>query len=334
MVNPPVPDQPAAPAQEREQLTVVYRGNQNLRQVSAELAVLLFVAAIVTLAYRVHLPVALSSSGTLAQRSWDVLGFSAAIGLTSAAILQVAKQVFGLRSFWQRRWVVAWIEGRCGVDQLWRSWLEAHQSLLTRVHDEPTPLASADAARAMAREQAEAAYRQLQTAVLGAYAERDLRRVFDLPTEQLCALLSTAADYALTSPHENAELLLAFSGPTGLGNIDRVAPPRGLYNNFWIDRSPADDETSDPHDDAALGMLAHSVRSGLDVLQASIGQQWSRAVRTWAVAISGVLGAVIVLFIRLSPPERILFALAALLLGGFFAWLFRDLTAVVERARR
>jgi hypothetical protein len=120
-------------------------------------------------------------------------------------------------------------------------------------------------------------------------------------------------------------------GPAGLADIDRVAPPRRIRDDR-IDRSADGDD--DDRADAALGTLARSVRSGLDVLQASIGRQWSRAVRTWAVALSGALGVVLVMFIRISPLQRVLFVLAALLLGSFFAWLVRDLTAVVERVRQ
>ncbi len=330
-----------------------------------------FVAGLVLLIYLVHPPTTRLSYAALAARSWQVLAFAAAIGLASAAILQVGKQVFGLRSIWQRRWVKAWVQSRCDVTKLWESWLTEHRESFA---------GPVGRAAGIGQEQAAAAWQQLQTALLGAYAYRDLRLVFDLPAEQLCALLAAAADFALTSPRDNAELLLAFSGPAGLADIDLVAPPQGVRQvdgsgglaGYRIDRmsraeidrvrtlvglrvaetspSPETAETSPspetaeagtlptgqrrPDPDAALGRLAHSVRSGLDVLQAAITQSWSTAVRTWAVVLSGALGTVIVLFIDLSAPERLLFAGAALLLGGFFAWLFRDLSAVVERVRR
>jgi hypothetical protein len=352
--------QPPSPALERDQLTVSRRRPEF--QVLAAVIGLGFVAGLVLLIYLVHPPTTRLSYAALAARSWQVLAFSAAIGLASAAILQVGKQVFGLRSIWQRRWVKTWVQSRCNVTKLWESWLRDHRE----------NFGSADRAGGIAKEQAAAAWQQLQTALLGAYAYRDLRLVFDLPAEQLCALLAAAADSALTSPQENAELLLAFSGPVGLADIDLVAPPQGIKPvkgsegevTYRIDRvraapgtaenvprvvvvepgvaegpevlevSAAEAGQSPPADDAALGRLAQSVRSGLDVLQASISQGWSKSVRTWAVVLSGGLGTAIVLFIRVSAPDRLLFATAALLLGGFFAWVFRDLTAVVERIRR
>ena len=248
------------------------------------------------------------------------------------------------------------------MEELWRSWLIAHADLpfsdeaglRPTLQEGAQWLPSDDYVRIFAEKQATAAWEQLETALLGAYARRDLRVVFDLPTEQLSALLSAAADHALTNPRENAEALLAFSGPAGLSDIDLVAPPREIRDSR-IDRSVSEDHGSaiaptNPGDapskadearrdaaliaNEALGRLARSVRSGLDVLQASLGQQWSRAVRTWAVSLSGLLGVTLVLFINISLLQRVLFAFTALLLGGFFAWLARDLTAVVERVRR
>jgi hypothetical protein len=364
-------NQPADSQQARKEFTVAGRDDKyHIWQLAGgTLAILAFLGLLVVLPAAFHVSAgARESFGALAQRSWAVIGFSAAVGLASAAILQVGKQIFGIRSYWQRRQVASWVKDRCGVEELWRSWLIAHADLPFSDEVKPwsTPQerakwhASDEYVRTFAANQAAAAWEQLETALLGAYARRDLRVVFDLPTEQLSALLSAAADHALTNPRENAEALLAFSGPAGLSDIDLVAPPRGI-RDLRIDRSISEDHGSadapktqgdlkiqsgdrskggDSRGDAALianealGRLARSVRSGLDVLQASLGQEWSRAVRTWAVSLSGLLGVVLVLFINISLLQRVLFAFTALLLGGFFAWLARDLTAVVERVRR
>jgi len=358
-------NQSADSEQARKEFTVPSRDDKNHipQLVGGTLAILALLALLVVLPAVFHVSSgAKESFGALAQRSWAVIGFSAAVGLASAAILQVGKQIFGIRSYWQHRAVASWVKDRCGVEELWRSWLIAHADLPFRDKGEPRSTLQAgarwhpsdDYVRNFAKKQATAAWEQLETALLGAYAARDLRVVFDLPTEQLSALLSAAADYALTNPRGNAEALLAFSGPAGLGDIDLVAPPREIRDSL-IDRSVSEDHGSadvstnqgDSLDNAgearreaalmaneALGRLARSVRSGLDVLQASLGQEWSRAVRTWAVSLSGLLGVVLVLFINISLLQRVLFAFTALLLGGFFAWLARDLTAVVERVRR
>jgi hypothetical protein len=73
--------------------------------------------------------------GTLAQRSWEVVGFCATVGLASAAILQVGRQVLGLRSFWQSRWVASWVKDRYA--ELWRSWLGAYPTLRSGRDAEP-----------------------------------------------------------------------------------------------------------------------------------------------------------------------------------------------------
>src|ERR1051326_5886580 len=64
--------------------------------------------------------------GVLTQRSWGVLGFAAAIGVASAAPIQFAKQLFGVRSRFQWGSVRDWIGERCAIEPLWADWLQRH----------------------------------------------------------------------------------------------------------------------------------------------------------------------------------------------------------------
>jgi hypothetical protein len=61
--------------------------------------------------------------------------------------------------------------------------------------------------------QRERAASELEEALLGGLSPREFRRVFDLPTEQLCAQISISADLAMSRPSDFAELLLALTGP-------------------------------------------------------------------------------------------------------------------------
>jgi hypothetical protein len=285
----------------RKQLTVVNRQKPGIL-VLPLLAAVLVVAIVETLLIRRSpAQVPTESFNFLVQRSWAVLGFAAAVGLASAATIQLAKQLFGLRSWFQSRWVRFWIRERCDIEPLWGPWLKLHETLRTadlatagsdrerveRDTKDPGKISSED----FANEQAGFAVDQLEAALLGGYSKRELRRIFDLPIEQLCALMSSAADQALSQPQDYAELLLAFSGPAGLPDIDALAPPRQVVGSHIIRNRGADDK--------ALGRLAQSTRSGLDVLQVSVGQQWSRTIRTLAVVLSGILGVVFVFFTSL-----------------------------------
>ena len=61
---------------------------------------------------------------------------------------------------------------------------------------------------------------------MGSYRAPDTKRVFNLPTEQLAAQVSSAADRALTEPSHYAALLKALAGEPPAqpepGSTDRV----------------------------------------------------------------------------------------------------------------
>lgn len=285
---------------------------------AAALAVALFVR--ITALTRTKITVPREAFSVLTQRSWAVLGFAVAIGVASAALIQLAKQLFGVRSRFQRRWVTAWIEERCAIEPLWADWWEQHEKL--PYVPASTPVSSA----VLTTSQRTLAAAELETVLLGGFADQDLRQVFDLPIEQLCAQIGSAADFAISKPDEYAELLLALMGPAGLKSIDDLAPPRDIAEGR-IRRGLNKDGD-------AYALVAQTVRQGIDLMQISLGQRWRRGVRRTAVLISGMLGFAGVLFVQITWPTRVLFALAALVLGGFFAWLVRDMAAIVERVRR
>ena len=253
----------------------------------------------------------------LTQRVWGVLGFAVAVGVASAAAVQFAKQLLGVRSRFQQRWVVAWISERCAIEPLWAEWMEQHMRILA---PDISP-------RVLAASQRKFAAEELEAVLLGGFAQQELQRVFDLPIEQLCAQIGSVADRAITQPHLYAELLLALTGPTGLDDIDSLAPPLTVDEDGRIYR------TFQP-DTSAYSLVAQGVRTGIDLMQISVGQRWRRGVRSSAVVICGIFATVGVLFAQITWSTRALFVLTALVLGGFFAWLVRDLTAIVERIRK
>lgn len=63
------------------------------------------------------------------------------------------------------------------------------------------------------------------------------------------------------------------------------------------------------------------------------GYRWRNYVRSTAMWLSGLFGIAIVEASRVTGPDRGLDILAALLVGGFFSWFARDITASIERLR-
>src|SRR5207237_2365537 len=80
--------------------------------------------------------------------------------------------------------------------------------------------------------------------------------------------------------------------------------------------------------------LAGKVRAGVDQLQITLGEGWRRYVQGAALWLSGLYGVALTHAGDLPASAHARYVIAALLVGGVFAWLSRDATAVIERLRR
>lgn len=133
------------------------------------------------------------------------------------------------------------------------------------------------------------------------------RRFYDLPMELIIGQMHGALDAALSEPYRHQEFLAALTG------------------------GPVAKEGKDGPDDSIL--LVQAIRSGLDTMQVDVGEGWRAYVRVTAVWISGVVGLAFADLTASDTLDSGVLALTALVIGGFFAWVFRDLSAVVERWR-
>jgi len=133
---------------------------------------------------------------------------------------------------------------------------------------------------------------------------RKRRALYDLPIGQLVAQVGIAADLALTDTSRYQSLLSVLTGeasPTAKKGDERVRQSQLL-------------------------------RTALDQLQISVGDRWRRYVQGTALWLSGAYG--LALGYLLDMPGRSVYVIAGLFIGGFFAWLARDLAGGVERWRR
>jgi hypothetical protein len=302
---------------QRNLTTIVRRRPSRGTLLLVELAGIVLLGTIVVGLYSSRIAATPEAFDLLSHRSWSLIGFAIVIGAASTATVQMLKQFFPLRAALQRQWVIEWIGDRCAVEALWADWL-IRQTI-------PEERSSAEA---ISRAQRTAAAEELETALLGGFARGDLRRVFDLAVEHLCAQVSSAADLALSQPDQYAELLLALAGPAKLTSIDMLSPPVDVIDGRIQRRSVK------PRNDESFALVAEGTRAGIDLLQISVGQRWRRTVRAAAVLLSGLFGAFGALLVNESVSTRLLYTLAALVFGGFFAWVIRDLTAIAERLRR
>jgi hypothetical protein len=149
------------------------------------------------------------------------------------------------------------------------------------------------------------------------FARDSRHQVLDLPAELLAAQISAAVDLALGAPADYQRLLTVLCGPPNGAAVERLAKLGRL----------------EPDDPSSIE-VGRRLTTAVDILQISLGHGWRIRVRTAAVVTSGIVGVFLVDVADVRPDHRGVLILASLILGGFFAWLARDLTAIVERARR
>jgi hypothetical protein len=147
-------------------------------------------------------------------------------------------------------------------------------------------------------------------------------RALSLPIEQFTAVASTAVDLALARrDHESSTLLDALGFASG-------SPPK----QGGMPTGKEGDAATDRQED--LMALSVSLRIGLDQLQIAVGERWRRFVQSTAVCLASAYGFALSFAFTSTAREQPRYILAASVLGGPLAWLVRDLTAMVERARR
>ena len=253
-------------------------------------------------------------------------------GLSAAAILEVAKRLIGLRGMYQQRQIKLWLQERSSRydatsgtyafrdDEETAEWDEGETAEWRARHRRPHielerlvgVLTDDDlhAMRSHARSPgaSDAAAPRVGDALSRYSTTRRLARFYDLPIEQLSAQIYAAMDVAVREPERFPAVMKAV---TGMG-IGEVLPNSG--------RSAIE--------------VAQAVRAGVDALHIDVGEGWRNYVRGTAIWLSGSVGLVTVLWSDVNGRDAGAYMLSSLLLGGFLAWVLRDLAAAVERWRR
>jgi len=244
----------------------------------------------------------LGDAGSSSSQVLDLLAFAVLCGLATFATIEVLKRVFDLRGRFQYARTRDWIEGR----ERERALLEARREVERRLEEREEK-----GWRPEEFGEEESAFHDLEDAMsLG--KGRDARRLFNLPTEQLAAQLGAAADLALMSRFRYPRLIAAFAGQFGSGP----------------------DLNADLDDGEAFRDLAQRVRVGVDQLQITLGEDWRRLVQGAALWLAGLYGIAFAYAGDIGSAAHPRYVLMALILGGVFAWVARDVTRVIENARR
>ncbi|HEY3545616.1 MAG TPA: hypothetical protein VGK17_05950 [Propionicimonas sp.] len=153
---------------------------------------------------------------------------------------------------------------------------------------------------------------------------------FTLPVEQLIAQLSLAVDRAMLQPDRFGWLLSAMvSTPT-----ERVMV---TYRDSHGDDPPWTLQPLDAHGEARQigpAEMSSLVSSSLDRLQIYLSGRWRQYLRATSTWLAGAVALLIAWSGWMPTTIGPGIVVTALVLGGFVAWLARDLTAAVETWRR
>lgn len=157
-------------------------------------------------------------------------------------------------------------------------------------------------------------------AIVG-YDALDPRR-FDLPVGVLMAQLSAAAD----------------------SEFDRLKGRVRQADRSALPASPPDDLASgspliyalirrrrEPVESAEWEALEVRVNASIDDIQALLEYDWHRQVRMWASVTSALYGFGSLLVVHVGPGAKFIALVATAVIGGFFAWLARDVAALAEK---
>jgi hypothetical protein len=228
----------------------------------------------------------------------------AAIGTVSMALLQTAKNVFPLRSWFQR--------GRL------RRWL------LATVKDSSRST-GADVCASKA-----------ETDLISLATSGDENAFYNLPIEDLCSQVRNAVPVILDYPTLHVDLFYCLASEASAADIRRLLeppPPETFLKRG--DQSSDDEKHAIREYAAAKTRLAAQVRCSIDAIQTSIGFRWKYFLQLASLVLSAIIG-VIALRLGAGPDHAYPTVGATIMIGllsGFLAPVARDLVAAIEKWR-
>jgi len=218
-------------------------------------------------------------------------------------LIETVKRLLPLRGAYNRRQVALWLGERAGDDGA------AAMGQLVRAMDlvPAAPETDRDDSSRVDR----ATGRRWQRVF---FPGPGVGGAFNLPAEQLSAQVAAAAERASQESARYEELILALCPSLSRDDLRSMQRHRA-------DRGAGPDPAVD---------LPYRIASAIDQLQIRLGGRWRHYLQITAWSLTGPIA----LLLAVAEETPATFVLAALVFGGFFAWLARDLSAIAERLRR
>ena len=230
-------------------------------------------------------------------------------GVASCALVEAGKRLLPFRARYNRRETGAWISDRA-VRAFYDRKADAELNARHTLSHAFEAQASLDQAlQAATIRRANAVYRSSLLRRVRIVGQATVS-AYNLPAEQFVAQVAIATDRLLRFERRDAWVSLLLT----------------------LSRRERDLEDSLRSTEDWGSWAADEVAFALDQLQNQLATRWRFRVQLASVALSGAVAAISLLTTEATSAGA--YVLAAILFGGFVAWIVRDATASLERFRR
>jgi hypothetical protein len=285
------------------------------------------------LAFAVHSLVRNSGSGDflgqlahVAAAGGHIVGFAAAVGLVSMAVVEATKRLFPVRGYFHSA-ALRQCLGKNGFATLVVSVTAPLSAEITRMVG-PGLLTPAMREFRVDRSVSE-------LALFNAPLEQLIGQIAALSQQQLDRVLYPTSATSPSSPMGGATPSPSSAGATPT----EAASERAKGDTDLLDailRFPIGllvTARGDSKSDSFEGNMRAQLDLELNQLQIQIGNRWRRLVRTVSSVTAALLATGILVLSGVDPEVTVGLIVSAFLVGGFFSWLSRDAVAAIERWR-
>lgn len=278
----------------------------------------------------------------------NIVQITILLGVVTMAALQLLKELLRLRLFFQEFMVRSWLNSQMRRARIWhKNWLimDASErnkkrppllSIIPYVRAEQewirTDSVNPIAYESMSNYDAAKAQRQLvELATSGSP-----NALCELPSEQLCGQLSSAARIAADYPNRYFSFFIALAAEADTPDIALLLFPHPSVRTTHEKQSEAETAEVSAYLDTR-NRVDHHIQRAIDGLQIKLGSRWKLSLQIASLCV-GVLLAWLAIarlgYVSINSYERTGWVVAIGLFAGFLAPIMRDIVAVLEKFRK
>jgi hypothetical protein len=236
----------------------------------------------------------------VARSAWPFAITIIVIAVISTAFVQMIKDLLPLRRWFQRWFVLKWLNGRVA---------ESSQRQTT------TPV-----------------FAQAEKDLIHLATGGDVAAFYNLEVEQLCGQMNSAAQIALAYAARHEGLLFYLAPDADPADIQTMVSASVIAVSDRAQPTPEQGKAMTALLDAR-NRVAHHLQRGIDALQISMGSRWKLILQIVVYIICFGVAFAGVFWIDAAGGHKVFDAIIIGILAGFVSPIVRDLMAVLDRLR-